>query len=126
MSTKSNRSVERPGKVNALAIMTIVNGALNIVAACGITLSIVIGTLGFGLICAPLTILPSILGVFEILYGVKLLANPAQPVKPAQAIAILEILMVLYANVISLAVGIVALVLYNDEEVKDYFARING
>ncbi|MEX2143556.1 MAG: hypothetical protein WD740_03095 [Anaerolineales bacterium] len=125
-ASKSIRAEERPGKVTALAIATIVSGAINIMAACGFTISLVLGTFGIGLICAPLTILPSVLGIFEILYGVKLLANPVQPVRPSQAIAILEILMVLFLNVISLVVGILALILYNDEEVKDYFARINS
>jgi len=125
-ASKSSRILEKPGKVTALAIATIVSGAINIIGACGLTVSIVLGTFGFGLICAPLTILPSVLGIFEIIYGAKLLSNPPQPVKPSQAIAILEILTVLFLNVISLVVGILALVFYNDQEVKDYFAEING
>jgi len=125
-ASKATRTIEKPGKVAALGIATIVSGAVNIMAACGITLALVLGTLGLGIICAPLTILPAILGIFEILYGVKLLSNPPQPVRPSLPIAILEIAMVLYLNVISLVVGILALVFYNDVEVKDYFETINA
>ena len=125
-ASKATRTTEKPGKVTALGIATIVSGAINIMAACGFTLALVLGTLGLGIICAPLTILPAILGIFEILYGVKLLTNPPQPVRPSQPSAILEIAMVLYLNVISLVVGILALVFYNDVEVKDYFDTINA
>ncbi|MCK6540124.1 MAG: hypothetical protein L6Q26_08695, partial [Anaerolineales bacterium] len=37
-----------------------------------------------------------------------------------------EIAAVLAGNVFSMAVGILALVFYNDAEVKNYFARLNG
>ncbi len=71
-------------------------------------------------------ILPFVLGIFEIIYAAKLLANPPQPVQPSQAIAIMEICCILFANVISLVVGILALVFYNDVTVKAYFAKLNG
>ena len=124
--SKSAKAVERPSKLTGLAIATIVSGAINMIGACGLTASVVLGTLGIGIICAPLTLLPSVLGFFEIMYGAKLLANPPTAVKPSQAIAALEIAMVLYLNVISLVVGILAFVFYNDQEVKDYFAEINA
>lgn len=116
---------QKPGMVQAIAIMTLINGILNILYALGITTGIVLGTLFFGIVCAPFTLLPMVLGIFEIVYAVKLLANPPQPVKPSQTIAILEIITVLTGNVISLVVGILALVFYNDARVQQYFARIN-
>ena len=125
-AANTRRVIERPGKLTALAIATIVSGAFNIMAACGLTISVVVGTFGIGLLCAPLTLLPIVLGIFEIIYGAKLLANPPKPVKPSMAIAVLEILTVLFLNVISLVVGILAIVFYNDQEVKDYFAAINA
>ena len=106
--------------------MTLVNGILNILWGLGATGSIVLGTFGIGLLCAPVTILPLILGVFEIIYATKLLANPPQPVRPSQAIAILEICCILAGNVISLVIGILALVFYNDDAVKTYFAGFNA
>ena len=90
------------------------------------TLAVVLGTFFLGIICAPITILPAILGIFEILYGVKLLSNPPQPVKPSQAIAILEIVTFIYLNVISGVIGILALTMYSDPEVKAYFEAVNG
>jgi hypothetical protein len=79
-----------------------------------------------GIICIPFTILPTILGVFELIYAAKLFSNPAQPVQPSTNIAVFEIASVLTGNVFSMVVGILALVFYNDTIVTDYFARLNG
>ncbi len=117
---------QKPGMVQAIAIMTLINGVLNILYGLGMTTAIVLGTLFVGIICAPVTILPVVLGIFEIIYAVKLLANPPQPVNPSQSIAICEIIAVLSGNFISLVVGILALVFYNDSSVRAYFTRINS
>ena len=119
-------TLQKPGMVQAIAIMTLINGVLNILYSLIITASIVLGTLGIGLLCAPLTILPAVLGIFEIIYASKLLANPPTPVQPSQTIAILEIVCIVTGAVISLVVGILALVFYNDQEVKAYFAKLNS
>jgi len=124
MSLYNSSPYDRPGLVKTIAVLTLVNGIVNIfwglVATATITASVV-------LIClAPFAILPTILGVFEIIYALKLLANPVQPVQPSQTIAILEILCLLTGNVFSMIVGILALVFYNDPQVKDFFARLNG
>ena len=121
----SPAGMQKPGMVQAISIMTLINGILNIFYGAGVTLAIVFGTLFVGIICAPITILPVILGFFEIIYAVKLLANPPQPVKPSQAIAILEIVAVITGNIISAVVGVLALVFYSDMNVKNYFARLN-
>lgn len=110
----------KPGKVQAVTIMLLANGILNILYALGVTGSIVLGTLGIGLICAPLTILPGVLGVFEIIYATNLMAMPPKTVKNLQTIAILEIVCVISGNAISLVVGILNLVFYNDPEVRGY------
>ena len=115
---------DTPGLVKTIAVMTLINGIVNIfwglIATASVTASII-------LIClAPLAILPTILGVFEIIYAAKLLATPPHPVQPSTTIAILEILCILTFNVFSMIVGILALVFYNDPQVKEYFARLNG
>ena len=49
-----------------------------------------------------------------------------QQIQPSTNIAILEIVCVLVGNLFAVAVGILALIFYNDLVVKDYFARLNG
>ena len=119
----SNR---KPDAVQAIAIMTLVNGILNIIWALILTVSVVFGTFLLGLVCVPLTLIPAVLGIFEILYAIKLMATPPQPVKPNQTLAILEIVAIIFGNVISLIVGILALVFYNQPDVRAYFADINA
>lgn len=119
-----NNTQTKPSLIMVIALMTLVNGIVNIfwglIATATVTASVI-------LIClAPFAILPTILGVFEIIYALKLLTNPVQPVQPSQTIAILEILCLLTGNVFSMVVGILALVFYNDITVRDYFAQWNG
>lgn len=119
-------SSEKPGMVTGLFIATLISGILNVLLGLGLTAAIVLGTIGLGIVCAPVTILPTVLGIFEILYAVKLMANPPQPVQPSQAIAILEICSILFGGVIQTGVGIFALVAYSDATVRAYFARLNA
>ena len=117
---------EKPSMFTAISIMTLVNGILNVLYGLTLTLGIACSTLGIGLLCAPLTIMPTVLGVFEIIYGAKLLASPPKPVQPSIALGVLEICCVLWGNLISPVVGILNLVFYNDDSVKAYFAQINS
>ena len=117
-------NIQKPTLINVIAWTTLASGIVNLfwgLAASGTALATVIG-----IICTPLTILPTILGVFELIYAAKLFSNPAQPIQPSTNIAIFEIACVLTGNVFSMAVGILSLVFYNDTVVKDYFARLNG
>jgi hypothetical protein len=110
---------QKPGKVQAIAIITLINGILNILAGISITFAFVLSTWGFGLICAPITILPSVLGIFEIIGASKLMANPPRKFN-VQTIAILEIIGIIIGNVPSLVIGILNLVFYNDPETRFY------
>jgi hypothetical protein len=117
-------NIQKPTLVNAIAWMTLASGIVNLfwgVIASGTALATIVG-----IFCTPLTILPTILGVFEIIYAAKLFSNPAQPVQPSTNIAVFEIACVVTGNVFSMAVGILSLVFYNDLVVKEYFARLNG
>ncbi len=117
-------NTQKPTLINVIAWTTLASGIVNLfwgLAASDTALATFVGV-----ICTPLTILPTILGVFELIYAAKLFSNPAQPLKPSTNIAIFEIACVLAGNVFSMAVGILALVFYNDTVVKDYFARLNG
>ena len=115
---------QKPTLINVIAWTTLASGIVNIIwglAASGTALATIVG-----IICIPITILPTVLGVFEILYAAKLLSNPPQAVKPSTNIAIFEIVCVLTGNIFAMAVGILSLVFYNDQIVKDYFAALNG
>ena len=117
-------NASKPTLVQVIAWTTLASGIVNLFwgfAASGTALATVVG-----IFCVPLTILPTILVVFELIYAAKLFSNPPQEIKPSTNIAVLEIACVLAGNVFSMAVGILALVFYNDTVVKDYFARLNG
>ena len=114
----------KPTLVHVIAWMTLASGVTNLFwgfAASGTALVTIVGV-----VCVPFTILPTILGVFELIYAAKLFSNPAQPVKPSTNIAVFEIACLLAGNVFSMVVGILSLVFYNDTVVKEYFARLNG
>ena len=117
-------NTQKPTLINVIAWMTLASGIVNLfwgIAASGTALATVIGV-----VCTPLTILPTILGVFELIYAAKLFSNPAQPIQPSTNIAVFEIASLLAGNAFSMAVGILSLVFYHDTVVKDYFARLNG
>jgi len=114
----------KPTLVNVIAWMTLASGIVNLfwgIAASGAVLSTIVGV-----ICIPITILPTVLGIFEIMYAAKLMSNPPQQVQPSTNLAILEIVCILVGNIFAVVVGILALVFYNDLQVKDFFARLNG
>lgn len=115
---------QKPGLVTAIAIMTLVSGIINLFWGYVASAS-ALGTI-VGIVCLPITILPTILGVFEIIYAAKLLSAQPQPVQPSTSIAIFQILTFLIGNIFSMVVGILTLIFYNDKTVKDYFARLNG
>lgn len=117
-------NTQKPTLFQVIAWMTLVSGVVNLFwgfAASGTALATIVG-----IICTPLTILPAILGVFELIYAAKLFSEPPQALQPSTNIAVFEIASVLTGNVFSMAVGILALVFYNDKVVKDYFAYLNG
>ena len=115
---------QKPILVNVIAWMTLASGIVNLFWGLGLSLTVLMTVIG--VVCTPLTILPTVLGIFEIIYAAKLMSNPPQAVQPSSTIAILEIVCVLAGNIFSVVVGILALVFYNDLTVRDYFARLNG
>ncbi len=117
-------NTQKPTLVHVIAWTTLASGIVNLFwgfALSGTALATVIGVF-----CIPLTILPTVLGVFELIYAAKLFSNPPQAIKPSTNIAVLEIACLLAGNIFSMAVGILSLVFYNDTIVREYFARLNG
>ncbi len=113
---------QKPGLVTAIAVITLISGIVNLFwgfIASATALSTIIG-----FVCLPIVILPTILGVFEIIYAAKLLSTQPEPLKPSPIIASFEILTFLMGNVFSMVAGILILIFYNDQSVKEYFARI--
>lgn len=121
----ATQAIEKPGSIQTVAILTLISGIVNVLWGLGITAAVVLGTLLFGIICAPLTLLPAILGIFEIIYASQLLANPPNTRQPSQVLAIFQIVGILSANVVSFITGILALVVYSNPETKEYFAALN-
>jgi hypothetical protein len=123
MNTQSTY-LQKPSLVNVIAWTTLASGIVNL--GWGLVVSATAMLTVIGICCTPLTILPAILGIFEIIYAAKLLSVPPQPVRPATNLAILEIVCVLSGNVFTMIVGILSLIFYNDPAVKNYFARLNA
>lgn len=115
---------QRPNLVTIIAAMTLASGIVNVfwgaIASQGAFASVI------GIVCTPFTILPTVLGIFEIIYAAKLFGTPAQAVRPSTGIAAFEIAAILAGNAFSMVVGILALVFYNDQAVRSYFDEING
>ena len=114
----------KPTFVNIIAWITLASGVVNLFWGLGLSLTGLLSIIG--IVCIPFMLLPTILGVFEIIYAAKLISEPPQVTQPSTTIAILEIVSALVGNFFSVVVGILALVFYNDMTVRDYFARLNG
>ena len=63
-------------------------------------------------------------GILAIIYGAKLLPEPPKARQPSKSVAIMQIINIINMSVTSLVTGILALVFYEEPEVKAYFARI--
>jgi uncharacterized membrane protein HdeD (DUF308 family) len=106
---------QKPGKVQAIAIMCLIDGILNILWGIGLI---------FTLCGAPLGIYALILGIFEIIYSIKVLPDPIKTNKPNKTLAIMQIVNIITGDVISLIIGIITLVFYNEPAVQQYFDAI--
>jgi len=118
--------MQKPGKVQAIAIMTFVSGIVNILYGLSLGLGFllgVIGTYGLSLCCAPMALLPIALGIFEIIGGAKLMGTPPRRFD-VQTIAIFEISNIDSFAFPSLVVGILNLVFYNEPATRDYIDRL--
>ena len=111
----------KPGKVQAIAIMSLVSGILNCVGGLG---WLVAGLFMF-LVGVIFTIIPAtyllIVGVLDIIYASNLMGASAAPIRPARHLAILNIVSIIFFNLIPCVLGIVNLVFYGDEETQRFF-----
>ena len=103
----------KPGKLQAVAIMTLAGGIWAILTCFGIGL----GTAGFWI---P-WIYSLVLGIMAIMKGSQMLgSNPAPAFASAKTIAIMQIINIINCDMINLTLGIINLVFLNDPEVKDW------
>ena len=109
----------KPQKIRTVAIIWIVDGIWSILWGVGIIL-VALGSV-IGVICLPVSIYPFMLGVVEVVYGIKLLNDPVQLNKPPTFVSMMEIGNILFGDVIGLIAGIVTLTLLKDDDVKEYF-----
>ena len=108
------RREEKPSKVQAMAIMTLIGGIIGVLWALGLMVTI------YGL-CWPGTYYSMVLGIMAIIKGSQLLGDQAHKQQPPQGIAIMMIINIINCDFANLAMGIVNLVFLGDEEVKDFF-----
>ncbi len=126
--TPASAPLRKPDQLNAVAILTLISGVLNVATffglACGLGSLLLLSVVG--IVCLPLLVYPLVLGILEIVYAAKLLPNPPQPVKPARYLAVMEICGILFGNIISAVIGILALVFYSDPTVQAYMDRVSA
>jgi len=111
---EEHRPQPKPRQLTTIGTMLLVSGIINLFSA----LSWFITFIGI-----PLAIYCLVLGMLEIIYAGKILSDPVVATQPAKYIAVMEIVNIISCNFISLAIGIVSLVLYAEPEVVNYFRR---
>lgn len=115
----------KPGKVQAIAIMCLVDGILNVLLGLGLGGGLLVGVATA--CCAPIGAYPIVLGILEIIYAAKLLPDvPRRDVRPAQYLAVMQIVNIVAGGVISLVVGILSLVFYGETEVRAWYDAVRG
>jgi hypothetical protein len=118
---------KKPKKVQAISIMTLINGIVNVLWAFIFGLILVLsGYISFGITmcCLPLPVFPLVVGILEIVAGAKLLGEQPRRVN-VNAIAILEIINIISLAAPSLVIGILNLVFYSDPKVKAYINSLH-
>lgn len=112
--------MNKPGMVKAIAIMNLVNGILNILTGLSwLAMFIFIVTI-------PIGVYSLIVGILELINSSRLLPDPIKLDRPPKNIAVMEIINIISGNIVSLIVGILSLVFYQDDNVKSYFDRQKG
>lgn len=113
---RRRRRADKPGKVQAVAVMTLVGGILATLYAGLFMLTIY----GF---CWPGTYYSLVMGIMAIVRGSQLLGERAHEQVVPTGIATMQIVNVINCDFANLTLGIVGLIFLGDEEVKSYFRR---
>jgi len=119
----------KPGILEASAILTIISGGVHLLGFVTLFLTLLalaIGTLGILCCLLPLAFVPLFLGLYEIRHGLNLLANPARVFEANRTLAITQICLIVFGNVVAFTAGVVSLLAYSDERSGRYFAALRG
>ncbi|HZT82466.1 MAG TPA: MJ0042-type zinc finger domain-containing protein [Gemmataceae bacterium] len=108
------RSAERPGKVQAIGIMTLIGGIFALLVAVGWA-STCIGLLWPGMYYSI------VVGVMGLIKGIQLLGDDAHLQPPPKAISIMMIINIINGDIVNCVMGILNLVFLSEDEVSDYF-----
>lgn len=115
---RRSRSGEKPGKVQAIAIMILIGG---IIACAKIAVwDLWIGIASGGICCAA-GIYSFVLGIMAIVKASKLLSANDYKQSPPTGIAVMMIVNIISFDIINLTMGILILVFLNDPEVREYY-----
>lgn len=105
---------ERPGQIQAVGIMLLCGGIFGVLVFLGFAASLV------GL-CWPPIYFELVMGILAIIRGANMLGKDDQG--PPKAISICLIICILNGDIIACVLGIVCLVMLNDEQVQKYYRR---
>lgn len=111
-----SRPHEKPGKVQAIAIMVLIGGIYACVWALGSTL-----LSGFACCLWPGAYYGLVMGIMAISKGANLLGDKASRLAPPQGIAVMMIINIINGDLVNLTLGILVLVFLSDPEVKSYY-----
>jgi len=127
---RSRSGGERPGKVQAIAIMTLIGGIMACVySGIGLLLLLFYGivggiaTMGIGCLCLlwPGPYYGVTIGILATIKGAQLLGQRAQSLPPPKGTAIMMIINIINLDVVNCVLGILILVFCSDPEVDQWY-----
>jgi hypothetical protein len=110
--------VRKPGKVQAIAILTLIGGILALIL--GVTWFLALVWTCVGLLWLPMYY-SIVVGILAIIKGSKLLGKNDRYESPPSAIAVMQIINIINCDVTNCVLGILTLVFLSDPEVKAYY-----
>jgi hypothetical protein len=111
-------SERKPGKVQAIGIMSLVGGILAILLAIGLGA-------GTGSFCClwPGTYYSLVFGIIAVVRASAILGARAHLQIPPTGLAIMHMVNIINLDVANLVLGIIIMIFCNDEEVREYMAK---
>ena len=117
---------EKPGKLTAIAIITLIGGILAVMVGIGEALG-VIGSLCLACFLIPGAVVSFFGGIFMIIQGALLLGqDPAQHIRRTRISASLQIACILAGDVVNFILGILNHVFLSDRAVVEYRKKLTG